>query len=58
MRALVGVGVSRAVGVTSVPSGAGGIRVASQTCERLVIRRPHHAAPAQNHAGIKTTPRD
>lgn len=34
------------------------VRVASQTCERLVIRRPHHAAPAQNHAGIKTTPRD
>lgn len=37
------VGVSRAVGVTSVPSGAGG-KGGSQTCERLVIRRPHHAA--------------
>lgn len=33
-----------------------GRKGSSQTCERLVIRRPHHAA--QNHAGIKTTPRD
>lgn len=31
-------------------------RVAAETCERLVIRRPHHASLAQNHAGIKTTP--